>query len=121
MIEAALSKQSAAMRNGAAVRRISIICGSVVHYDAVSECALVCLEAAAAQPVKVGPVEVRIYCLETNVSDSRIHVLKSSRDLLAEQFYQNSDFIIYHFGIYSEIHHSLAAAPRGAYIVIHFH
>jgi len=103
------------------VRRVSIVCGSLLAYDAVSECALACLAAAAAQPAHVGPVEVRIYCLETDVLDSRIHVLKSSRDLLAEQFYHNSDFIIYHFGIFSEIHHSLAAAPRGAYVVIHFH
>lgn len=103
------------------VRRVSIVCGSVSQYDAISECALACLEAATAQHKSVDPVEVRIYCLDTNVADSRIYVLKSSRDLLAEHYYQNSDLIIYQFGIFSEIHHSLATAPRSACIVINFY
>lgn len=102
-------------------RRVTIICGSLLRYDAISECALACLEAVASSGGPGVTVEVRIYCLESNIGDSRIHVVDSVQTLVAEPFFQASDIIIHHFGIVSPLHNALALAPRSAYVVIQFY
>lgn len=102
----------------AARRRIAIVCGTVTSFDAISECALACLDAAIVLP---GTIDVRIYCLDTNVGNSRIHVVASIQDLIAEPFYQRADIIIHHFGIMSELHLALALAPRTAHLIVQFY
>jgi glycosyltransferase involved in cell wall biosynthesis len=107
-------------RDPGATRKISIICGTVTRFDAISECALACLEACAKLGVGV-PIDVRIYCLDSDVADSRIFVLGSVHELISEPFYQTSDIIIHHFGIFSELHSALGFSPRSAYVVVTFY
>jgi len=121
LMEAGEKLRSTGRRSMAGPRRISIICGSLVRYDAISECALACLEAVALSGGNGMTIEVRLYCLESNIGDSRIHVVDSLQTLVAEPFFQASDIIIHHFGIISDLHGALAVAPRSAYVVIQFY
>ena len=103
-----------------AVRRISIVCSVVHQFDAISECVLASLAATSVLGVR-DTVETRVFCLESNVADSRIHVLPSARDLVASEFYQTSDVIVHHFGIFSELHSAIAFAPRSARVIVTFY
>lgn len=103
---------------GDAVQKVSIICGTALRYDAIGECALACLEAVASLGQEI---EVRLYCMESNISDSRIHIVPSAQSMVADPFYQSSSIIIHHFGIINELHDALAVAPRSAYVMVQFY
>ena len=107
-------------QNMSARRTIAIICGTVTGFDAISECALACLNAAIGPGIS-DKTDVRVYCLDTNVSNSCIHVVASVQELVADPFYQCADLIIHHFGIMSELHLALALAPRSAYLIVQYY
>lgn len=98
--------------------RIAIVTGAIHRYDAVSEAVLSNLTAVCGADLQV---EARLYCLYSDVSDSRIHVTPCWRTLVADPFFCNADLIVHHFGIFAEIHNALAFAPKAAFVVVEFH
>jgi hypothetical protein len=99
--------------------RVCIIAGVMEKFDAASEAVIANMAAAASLPI--GDVEVRIYCQSSSIADSRIFVVGSVQQLIAEEFFQTADIIIHHFSIYNDLHFALGLAPRGAYLIVQFY
>ena len=102
--------------------RVSMISGIVHTGDAISETILADLETLdRLARARRWNLDIRVYCASAVVEDSRVRVVKSWRDLLRQPHFQSSDLLVYHFGIYHELHDTLQFARRDASVVAFYH
>ncbi|WP_197410875.1 glycosyltransferase [Novosphingobium sp. FSW06-99] len=66
-------------------------------------------------------LDVQIFCMESWCEDTRIHVTRDWRNVLADEHFRTSDVYCFHFGIYSDMHHLMHHVRRDAKVVVFFH
>ena len=91
---------------------VSLVVGCVVERDAISNICRQQMDAIANWARARGiPLQIRLYALHTDVSDSRIFRVPNVLSLVADDHFQRSDVVLFHFGIYYELFDAIQLAP----------
>ncbi len=101
---------------------VSLVVGCVVERDAISNICRQQMDAIANWARARGiPLQIRLYALHTDVSDSRIFRVPNVLSLVADDHFQRSDVVLFHFGIYYELFDAIQLAPRTARTAVYYH
>ncbi len=108
--------------NAAQPLTVSIVTGVVVHRDAISNVCREQLEAVARHGrLHRRRVDVKAYACYTDVGDSRIVMAADAGAVAADEHFQASDLVLYHFGIYYPLFDSIHLVPRTARTVVTYY
>ncbi|GAP38640.1 glycosyltransferase [Piscinibacter sakaiensis] len=103
-------------------QRISWVSGILYGGDALSETVLAELDALEAVcSATRQPVEAVAYCRNTDRQDSRIRVIDGPKEMLADPHFLASDIVVFHFGVYNELHDVMNFVRRDAQVVVWYH
>jgi len=65
--------------------------------------------------------DVRLYCRATNRTDFPAYCIKTLSDVALDAYFQNSDLIVFHFGVTYEFFDLLCVVPKDAKVLVVFH
>lgn len=101
---------------------VSVFSGIVVPHDAIST---VCRQHLAAitryccrQRLALN---LKVYTLRCEIADARISVARNCASIAADEHFQRSDVLLYHYGIYYPLFDSIHFAPPAAKVAVFFH
>ncbi len=101
--------------------RISIITGVVHRGDAMSETVACDLDALDMLSVRERRnLDVQIYCMSSDLMDTRVRVVNDWRQILKEEHFATSDLYYFHFGVYNDVHNCMNHTRRDARLAIFF-
>lgn len=66
-------------------------------------------------------MRVRAYASLSDLSDSRIAIVRDAGSLLADEHFLASDLIIFNFGGYYDLFDAIHLAPRSAQVLVYYH
>jgi glycosyltransferase involved in cell wall biosynthesis len=101
---------------------VSLVTSVLVPRDAISNVCRQQLDAVTRYGHRTGRlVRVRLYARHSGVCDSRIAVTPDLADLAADGHFNESDVVVFHFGIWNPLFDAVHLAPRTAKVVACFY
>jgi len=101
---------------------VSLVTSVLVPRDAISNVCRQQLDAVARFGERTGRLmRVKLYARHSGVRDSRIVTAPDLPNLVADPHFNESDVIVFHFGIYNPLFDAVHFAPRTAKVVACFY
>jgi glycosyltransferase involved in cell wall biosynthesis len=97
--------------------KVSLVNGICVRHDAISEVVRGTALALAGTP----GIETRLFTYTSDYTDIDVQRVSSCTDILLDRFFNESDVILYHFGIYCELFNALLLGNGRAPQVVRYH
>lgn len=97
--------------------RISYIHGICVNHDAISHS----IKDEISWLLSVPGNEIRLFTYQCDFQELPFTIVRDLKDIIFDSFFQKSDVVIFHFGVFYPLFNILPVVPRSAKKIVVFH